>query len=232
MSCRTRILGYVAILILLALLEAFPAHADECSTTAYATFQTSYPYQVTPVEGSLKPVLIGGATESCGKWWFDVSGPKDLSGKETFGNEVDLTAAYDSTASDFHYEALISWWMLPKFGSVRDDLLQMQFEVSRPFALRGMTIEPYVRMTHLQTFGAYANADVAKAGVRIEVPLATRWSLSGDAEVADDFSNGITIRRLNARVAYDMGGGWSANAGVKLADQLKPAYVLGIAKHF
>jgi hypothetical protein len=208
------------------------ARADECSTTTYASFQTSYPYQVTDVQASGKPVLNGGLTRSCGHWWFDAWGSKDFSGKESFGNEVDLTAAYASTIGSFHYEALVSWWLLPDLGKINDDLVQLQLDVSRPFVLSSATITPYLRVTHLVGLGLYHDTDVGKAGIRFAVPLAAHWSLSGDAGVADDFTNDIVAKRLNASIGYDLGDGLSLNAGVKLADRLKPAFVLGISKQF
>jgi hypothetical protein len=207
------------------------AYAD-CGTTAYTSFQTSYPYQVTDTEGSTKPVAQTGLTESCGHWWFDAFGSKDLTGTRTFGNEVDLTAAYDGALGQFHYEALASWWLLPHFDHLQDDILQLQLDVSRPFAWNVVTVAPYVRATHLQSFGAYRNAEVGKVGLRVSLPFRTHWSLSADAGVAKNFANGVTAKRLNASASYAFGSGWSVNAGVKLADHLKPAYVIGVTKHF
>lgn len=208
------------------------AHAGECSTTAYSSFQTSYPYQVTDIEGSDKPVVQGGLTKSCGHWWFDAFGSKDLTGKKTFGNEVDLTAAYDGTLGQFHYEALASWWMLPHFGRMQDDILQLQLDVSRPFAWKIVTVAPYVRVTHLQSFGAYHNAEVGKVGVRLSVPFAKRWSLSADAGMAHNFANGVTAARFNPSVSYTFGDGWTGSVGAKLASHLKPAFTIGVSKHF
>ncbi len=135
----------IAVVIAMTL-STTTALAGDCSTTAYANFQTSYPYQVTDVQGSGKPVLNGGVTWTRGNWRFDAFGSKDLSGKERFGNEVDLTAAYASSVmtpvGHVHYEALVSWWLLPDFGKVGDDLVQLQFDAARPFVLFSTTVSP------------------------------------------------------------------------------------------
>lgn len=221
-------------LALSILVLAFPARAEECSTTIYGKYATAYQYQVLRVMGSEKPILEGGTTVSCGNWWFDLWGAKDIFGHQTFGNEVDITAAYDTSVSTglgtFTLEAYASYGAVPEFKRVDDDIIQLYVDVGRPFAFRSATVTPYVRVISVIGLGVYPNRLIIRSGARFSVPLTDHVSFSADVATTSDLHDDTVTKRFVPALTYDAGDGWSFSVDGKFADGLKPEFEIGFAK--
>lgn len=212
------------------------ARADDCSTTWYEKYGTKYQYQVLRAMGSDKPILESGVTVSCGKWWFDLWSAKDLSGHRTFGNEVDLTAAYDTSlfadAWKVDIELYASYGAVPEFKKVKDDILEFYVDASHSFSVDSITITPYVRPIAIVGLGVYPNRIIIRSGTRFAMPLTDRVSLTADVATTSDFYEHSVTKRFVPAIRYDAGDGWALSVDAKLADHLKPEFEIGFSKTF
>src|SRR6185369_16010287 len=150
--------------------------------------------------GSEKPILEGGTTVSCGHWWFDLWGAKDIFGHQTFGNEVDLTAAYDTSfdthLGKFDVELYASYGAVPDFKRVDDDIIQAYVDVGRTFTFRKMTVTPYVRVISVIGLGVYPNRLIIRSGARFTMPLTDRVSFSADVATTSDLHDDTVTKRF------------------------------------
>ncbi|MBU6323517.1 hypothetical protein KGQ55_02430 [Patescibacteria group bacterium] len=221
---------------LAGLLLGSPARANDCNTTLYAKLGSAYQYQVLRVMGSQKSIAESEVTVSCGNWWFDLWGAKDLTGHQRFGNEVDVTAAYDTSIQTelgtFAIEGYASYGIVPDFRRMKDDLIQLYVDVGRPFSLRSATVTPYVRVIQLVGLGVYPNRVVIRSGTRFAMPLTSRLSFSADVATTSDLREDTVTARFVPAVSLDAGDGWAINADAKIADGLKPEFELGFSKKF
>jgi hypothetical protein len=225
-----------SIVALAAALACSPAHANECSTTTYGSYQSAYPYTLLNATATDKPVLQGGVTLSCNNWWLDVWGSKDLTGHERFGNEVYVTGAYASSLrtslGTFEYEAAVGYDALPDFARTKDDIVEFRLELALPLSFGSITVKPYIRPTGLIGFGVYENTMLIRSGVRFTIPVAQGVSLVGDAFDTQNLTNGNDTRRFYGSVKVNGGNGWSFKVGGKFAEREHSALEIGFSKTF
>jgi hypothetical protein len=213
------------------------AGAEEWTPSFSSAFHSGYMFPKTGFVAWDGPVIQSDFALSKGSWSLDVWNSTELStvgtyGKRGGGDEFDFTATYshdlDSFLGPLSFQSSASYWMVDRFGYMKDDIVQLYAHVGRPFTFDALTVTPYVRLTEWVSMGSVANTSFVDTGVAFSIPLDKQWRLDLDASYSTDVTNHIGIKNATPSVSYEASPGLSISASAQFADRMQPSFGIGV----
>jgi hypothetical protein len=165
------------------------AHAAPCSTTISLGAQNEFIFNELGQAPYRKPVVQANSTFACGDWSYTMTNTLAASSKgrywdRNYGDENDLTAAYDHTfqkslVGPIEIQGSVAYWKYSPL-SRSDANLVFSANIGRPFSVGAATLTPYIGGSQYVGIGFGPTVTTFHSGIRISASLSKHWSVQGD----------------------------------------------------
>lgn len=210
--------------------------AVSCDTVAMTSVQSSYVLQDIGVVAEDGPVFQSSVGLNCSNglsfeiWTSTALDAKGSYGSRGYGDEIDFSVGYTHMFGRFQFDLGIAYYIVADFSNFHDDLIQGYVTLGYPIKASGITVTPYVRLQQWLGTPDFQDTTFVRTGAQIGIPIADKWSLSGDASVVHEFDQRRNIFRAAVSVGHDFGDGINGSVTGKFTSHAPALIAVGFTK--
>ena len=227
------------IALVIAATFAGPALAAvSCDTVAMTAVQSAYVLQDIGVVAEDGPVFQSSVGLNCSNglsfelWTSAALDARGSYGSRGYGDEIDFSVGYTHMFDRFQFDLGLAYYIVADFGNFRDDLIQGYVTLGYPLKVGVVTVTPYVRLQQWLGTPEFQDTTFVRAGAQVGIPIAEKWSLSGDASVVHEFDRSRDVFRASISIGHDFDSGINGSVTGKFTSHAPALVAIGFSKNF